>query len=221
MTNLTLPATDAADLSAALHWRYATKRFDPAKRIPEERWEALEEALVLAPSAYGLQPWKFLVVSDPAVRSKLREVSWNQSQVEDADRFVVFAARDRMEMKDIDRFLARVAEVRGVTAESLAGYRDMMAKNLVHGPAAGETGPWSARQTYIALGQFLAAAAVLGVDACPMEGLDPAAYDRILGLEGSGYHTLAACAAGYRSSEDAYASQKKVRFAPEDVIVRI
>lgn len=224
MTNLVMdpvqPALEPSELLEALRWRYATKRFDPTRRIPDETWSALEASLVLTPSAFGLQPWTFLVVTDPALKARLREVSWGQSQVEDCSHLVVFAARRSIEAKDIDRLIDRIAAVRGVPAASLSGYRDMMAGSLLGENRPDGAAEWAARQVYIALGQFLAAAAVLGVDTCPMEGLDPARYDEILGLAGTGYRILAACPVGYRSGDDGYATLPKVRFPIEDVIQR-
>lgn len=208
-------------LIESLNWRYATKKFDPYKKLDAATWKALEEALVLSPSSYGLQPWKFLVVKDPAIRAQLREKAWGQGQVTDASHFVVFTRRTDLTEADIDRYIARIAEVRGVTVESQAGYRQMMVGNLVQGPKHATIADWTARQAYIALGQLMAAAAALGVDSTPMEGLDPAAFDQILGLEGSGYGTVMACALGYRAADDAYASLAKVRFATEDLVVNI
>jgi len=198
--------------------RYATKKYDPAARIPQDVWEALEQSLLLTPSSYGLQPWKFLVVTDPEVRAKLRPVSWGQSQVEEASHFVVFLGKDGHSEADVDHFVARIAEVRGETVESLAPYKSMMMSAAVTGPRGGNTRDWNDRQVYIALGNFMTSAALLGVDTCPMEGLDPAAYDRILGLEGSGYHTVAACPAGYRAQDDPYAAKPKVRFPLAEVV---
>ncbi|MBI2363048.1 MAG: NAD(P)H-dependent oxidoreductase, partial [Elusimicrobia bacterium] len=192
-------------LTGALERRYAVKRFDPAGRIPPQAWAALEKSLQLAPSSYGLQPWKFFVVGDPRLREELRKASWDQSQVTEADKFVVFAARTGVGPRDVERHIARVAEVRGTRPESLSGYRDMMlAKVAKPGP---EVDSWAARQVYIALGVLLSAAAVLGVDATPMEGLDPARYDALLGLRSKGYRTLCAAALGVRSPEDAYAAE--------------
>lgn len=210
---------DPAFLIRQLEWRYATKRFDPARRIPAETWAALERSLVLSPSAYGLQPWRAVVVMDPELRIRLRAASFNQEQVEACSHLVVFAAKERITAADLDRFLARVSEVRGASPESLASYRAVMARDLVEGPRAAWAAHWAARQAYLALGQFLASCAMLGIDACPMEGLDPVRYDALLGLEGSGYHTVCICAAGYRA-EDPYAALPKVRFPAEELILR-
>jgi nitroreductase len=207
-----------AGLLEQLRWRYAVKGFDPARKIPADTWKSMEEALVLSPSSYGLQPWRFLVVDDAAVRAKLRLVSWNQAQVTDASHYVVFAAKDHVAETDVDRFVARTAEVRGVPAEALAPLRKMMIGDLVQGPRSKVIAEWAARQTYIALGNFMTSAAALGIDTCPMEGLDPQKYDEILSLGGSGFHTVVACAAGYRSEADKYARALKVRYPLEDVV---
>ena len=203
----------------AQNWRYAVKKYDPSRSIDAETWDALEESLVLTPSGIGLQPWKFIVVDDPATRARLREVSYGQPQITDAAKIVVFAARAGYSETDVDRFVTRVAEVRGVSVESLAGLRQA-AMSVVARPEA-ERDAWAARQTYIALGNFLASAAALGVDATPMEGLQPAKYDEILGLAAQGYRTFAVAAAGHRSAEDKYASLAKVRFAREDVVTHV
>ncbi len=201
-----------------LNWRYATKKFDPAKKIPAADWAVLEQALLLTASSYGLQPWKFIIVTDPALKARLRPASWNQAQVEDCSHLVVFAAQQDVTEADVDKFVARVAEVRGVGIETLSGYRGYMVGDLVTGPRHAIIKEWSARQTYIAMGNLLTSAAVLGIDACPFEGLEPAKYDEILGLKESGYATVAACPLGYRSADDKYATAPKVRFTAADVI---
>jgi nitroreductase len=216
MTTLTEP-----QLLSALNWRYATKKFDAAKKIPAATWAALEQALVLAPSSYGLQPWKFIVVDDPAVRQQLLPASRGQTQIVDAARMVVFTFHTDLGEADVTRFLQRTAEVRGATAESLAGYKSIIVQNLAGAKARGTLDVWQSRQVYIALGQFMAAAAMLGVDTCPMEGIVPAQYDAILGLTGTRFTTLCACTAGYRAADDKYAAAPKVRFPTAEVISHV
>jgi nitroreductase len=201
-----------------LTWRYATKKFDPSKKISAADWAVLEQALILTASSYGLQPWKFIVVTDPALKAKLRPASWNQSQVEDCSHLVVFTAKQDVTEADVDAFIARTAEVRGTTVESLAGYKGFMMGDLVNGPRHAIIDQWAARQTYIAMGNLLTSAALLGIDTCPFEGIEPAKYDEILGLTGSGYATVAACPVGYRAADDKYASAPKVRFEAKDII---
>ena len=205
----------------ALNWRYATKKFDPAKLIPDDTWAALEQALVLAPSSIGLQPWKFIVVTDPLVRAQLVAASYRQAQVTQCSHFVVFAVRRDLDPEHVDRHIARMVEVLGVTPESLTKFRTMTLGNLERARTEGSLDMWQEHQVYIALGQFMTSAALLGVDTCPMEGIVPEQYDEILGLAGTPYATAVACAAGYRLPDDKYATLKKVRFKPEDVIVRI
>lgn len=206
-------------LLSALRWRYATKKFAPGREIPEAAWKALEQSLVLAPSSYGLQPWKFFVVDDPALRARLKPASWNQAQITDASRLVVFAGRKGFSAPDVERFAARIAEVRGTPSESLEAYKKMMLGSLSQPPDA--LRGWIARQVYLALGVFLASAAALGVDACPMEGIDPAEYDRILGLPEKGYNALVVATAGYRAEDDAYARSPKVRYPAPEVIAHL
>lgn len=201
-----------------LDWRYATKKFDPSKKISTADWAVLEKALVLTASSYGLQPWKFIVVTDPALKTKLRAASWNQPQVEDCSHLVAITAQQDITEADLDRFIARTAEVRGVAIDSLAGYKGYMMGDLVNGPRHAMIKEWAARQTFIALGNLLTSAAVLGIDACPLEGIEPAKYDEILGLGESDYATISACPLGYRSDTDKYASAPKVRYEAKDVI---
>ena len=203
---------DSAPLLAALRWRYATKRFDPSRAIPAATWTALEESLVLTPSSLGLQPWRFVIVTDPERKEALSEASYKQTQPRDCSHFVVLTVRRGLDDAHVDRHVARTAEVRGVSVESLAKFRAMIAGSIGRARADGSLDGWQTHQIYIALGQFMAAAALLGVDTCPMEGIVPARYDEILGLAGTGYATVVACAAGYRHAEDKYAVTPKVRF---------
>jgi len=202
-----------------LNWRYATKKFDPDRKIQAADWRTLEQALVLSPSSFGLQPWKFFVVENPDVRAELRRAAFNQPQITDASHLVVLAHRVGFGERDLDRHLARVAQQRGVAVESLEGFKNSMLP-AVKRPQE-QTDAWVSRQVYIALGNFLAAAALLGIDACPMEGFDAAQFDRILGLEEQGYHAQVVAAAGYRAADDAYATLPKIRFSPEEVVAHV
>jgi nitroreductase len=201
----------------ALNWRYATKSFDPTKKLPAATLEALLDALVLAPSSFGLQPWKFIVVEDPELRTRLRAVSWNQTQVTDASQLVVFTARETLDAGDIDEHLAHTAAVRGIEAATLEPLRQMMT-GFTAGRPDEDLFVWNSRQVYIALGQLMTAAAMLGVDSCPLEGISTTAYDEILGLAGSGYLTVCACVLGYRADDDKYAAAPKVRYPRERVV---
>jgi nitroreductase len=204
-----------------LRWRYATKQFDPGRKISTTDWRTLEESLVLSPSSFGLQPWRFIVVTNQATKEKFVPVSWDQRQVADASHVVVFAIKKDLGPDDVDRYLGRMAQVRGVPPASLNGFRDVLLGFLAQPAAQFNPQHWAARQAYIALGNFLTSAALLGIDTCPMEGIEPARYDEILGLEEQGYQTVVVAAAGYRSAADKYAVLPKVRFAAEEVITHI
>lgn len=202
-----------------LQWRYATKKFDPTRIIPAAEWQALEETLVLTPSSYGLQPWKFVVVTNRELRTKLVAHSWGQKQVAEASHLVVLAIKKDLGLLDIERYIQRIAEVRGVPVDTLAGFRRLMAKSLAPPPPSFDINEWATRQVYIALGNFMTAAAVIGIDTCPMEGIEPAKYDQMLGLNELGYCTVVACPAGYRAADDPAALHPKVRFKTEDVML--
>lgn len=207
-------------LLAGLRWRYATKSFDASRKIPAETWDAIEESLVLTPSSFGLQPWKFLVIQDPGMRSNLLAESWRQTQVTDASHFVVLAARTDLTSQDIEEWIARMSEVQGAPVEALAPLKGMIegfAQSMSHEARHA----WNIRQCYIALGQLMATAAALEIDSCPMEGLSTTGYDHLLGLEGSGYATVVACALGYRSADDKYAATPKARFERSRVITHV
>jgi nitroreductase len=208
-------------LLAQLNWRYATKAFDPAKKISATDWDALERALILTPTSYGFQPYRFVVITDQATKEKLVAHSWNQKQPSGCSHFVVFAAKTSVNEADVDHYLTRVAEVRGAPVASLAGFKKLLLADIVHGPRGQTSFEWATCQTYIALGNFMTSAALLGIDTCPMEGIDPIKYDELLGLAGTGYRAVVACAAGYRAASDKSAAGPKVRYPASEVIIHI
>ncbi|QQR54530.1 NAD(P)H-dependent oxidoreductase [Candidatus Peregrinibacteria bacterium] len=203
----------------ALKWRYATKVFDPAKKVLEEKLKELLEAARLAPNSFGLDAWAFVVVENPELRAKLREASWGQAQVTDASHLVVFCRQKELTVKDGEAMIALTAETRGVDPATLDGYKQMVIGSIA-GRDEVSNATWMAKQVYLALGVFLSACALEGIDAGPMEGFDPAKYDEILDLEAKGLKSVVICAVGYRG-DDKYASAKKVRKAAENIIVRI
>jgi nitroreductase len=200
-----------------LKWRYATKIFDSQKNIPADVWEKIEESLVLTPSSFGLQPWKFIVITDQNIKNDLLEYSWSQTQVTDCSHMVVLCAKNNMTAEDTDAWLDRICEVRDIARDTLDGYAGMMS-GFFASMSPEQTASWAKNQVYIALGQLMTTAAVLGVDACPMEGIVPAEYDRILGLEDSDFSTSVGCAMGYRSTDDKYADTPKARYHATQII---
>lgn len=208
------------DLIDALNWRYATKEFDAERPLPAEKLEGLLEALRLSASSFGLQPWKFVVVEDRDLRAPLVEHSWGQHQVVDAPALIVLCRCTAFGEADVDRLIAATAAARGVEKESLEQYAGMMKGFLgrLDPPALRQ---WMDNQIYVALGNLLTTCAVEGVDACPMEGFSADEYDEILGLGALGLASVVLCPVGYRSSADKYAGLAKIRYSPEDVVVRL
>lgn len=206
------------EMVESLKWRYAVKKFDDKKQLSAETWDALEQALLLSASSFGLQPWKFVVVTDKATKAKLPDHSWGQKQPEECCHLVVICALEEMTEAYIDSYISSIAKTRGVSKESLKSYGDMMYgfnKNPM------DKNAWMEKQCYIALGTLLTAAASIGVDACPMEGFDANAYSEILGLKEKGLRPVVVCPLGYRAADDKYAQLPKVRFDSAEKIIHI
>jgi len=216
-----MSAINSTQLLAQLNWRYATKQFDPNRKISALDLAALEEALLLTASSGGLQPWKFIVVTDAAVRAKLRPASYGQAQISDASHLVVFASKNNFSEADVDAHIKHVAEVQGAPIEALALLRGMLVGGIVKAQDEPARNAWARNQAYIALGNLLTSAALLGIDACPMEGFDRAQYDEILGLKAKGFAAAVIATLGYRSPADKYAAAPKVRFAKEQVFINV
>jgi nitroreductase len=148
--------------------------------------------------------------------------TWGQKQVVDCSHYLVFTARTTLAEQHIDEFIHRVTEVRGVSAESLQGYREMMHGSLINGGGLSKMIPeWAARQAYIALGNLMTSAALIGVDACPIEGFEPGEYDEVLRLRDSGFRSVVCCALGYRAASDKHATLPKVRRAETHLLQRV
>lgn len=204
-----------------LNWRYATKKFDPDKKIPDDVWHALEQSLVLAPSSFGMQPWKFFVVRNPKIRQQLVEHSFSQPQIVDASHLVVLAIQKDVGPDNVPELIDRMSEVRGVPKEKLEGYANMIEGYFKEPPFPLVPDKWSAKQVYLALGFFLYSAALLGIDTCAVEGFIPAKYDEMLGLAEKGYSAVVLCVAGYRSEDDKTADMTKVRYEIDKVVAYI
>jgi nitroreductase len=203
-----------------LKWRYATKKFDSSRKISAEDWNTLEEALILTPSSYGLEPWHFTVITSQAVKEQLVPAAYGQTQVAQASHVVVMAVNRRIDAAYVDQFISRVSQTRNVPLEKLEGYKNVIKGSLSRQDSAA-TETWSARQVYIALGTLLTCAALLGIDSGPMEGIQPAKIDEILGLDKRGFATLCVCTLGYRAADDHSAKHAKVRFKPHEVVTHI
>jgi nitroreductase / dihydropteridine reductase len=205
------------DNSNILLWRYATKKFDSSRKIPKAQLDELLEALRLAPSSFGLQPWKFIVVKNNALRKELKVHSWNQSQIVDASELIVLCALRGLDEAYIKNYVRQIANERSVPAESLKSYEDLMI-GTVKNQTKEQVSEWMKRQVYIALGFLMYAASERRIDSCPMEGFDRNKYDEILKLEEKGLQSVVLCTVGYRAQDDAYARLRKFRFSSKEVL---
>ena len=204
----------------SFNWRYATKVFDADKKISSESLAALEEALRLTPSSFGLQPWHFLSITSDSVRAELLPNSWGQKQVTDCSHYFVLCTRTDINEAFVAEFIASTAEQREVSIESLQGYHDVVV-GFISQMNTDERLEWSKRQTYLALQRLVDSAALLGIDTCPIEGFLPAEYDKTLDLSRKNLASTVCCAVGYRSNEDKYAELPKSRYPREKIITHI
>lgn len=203
-----------------LNWRYATKDFNPSLKLAKEQLETLYSAIQLAPSSFGLQPYTVFVVSNAEVKQNLRAAAYNQPQVTDASEIFIFATYKNFTTEHVDAYATNIAATRGIDKSDIQGFIDVM-NGTVASRSAEELKIWNSKQTYIAVGVLLETAALLDIDACPMEGFDPAQFDEILGIKDKNLTALAMVAVGYRSEEDKYQKLKKVRKSKEDLFVKI
>ncbi len=208
-------------LLSNLNWRYATKKYDPTKKLSKESLDAILEAVRLAPTSSGLQPFEVLVVTDKAVREKLCAAGFDQPQFTEASQILVFAAWDNYTAERINKVFQHLHAERGTPPASTDAYRENLVKTYT-AKSAQENFEHAARQAYIALGMAVAAAAELKVDSTPMEGFDPAAFDQILGLKAKGLRTVAVVALGYRdAANDWLVNLKKVRRPKAELIKEV
>ncbi len=201
-------------------WRYATKKFDSTKKVSAEDLESLLEATRLSASSYGLQPYHVFVVTDQTLKERLRVVSWGQSQITDASHIIVFAHKTDFGPELIDTYLENVSETRNIPAESLKGYGDFMKSKLLD-LSTDSKANWTAKQTYLALGNVMQAAAELKIDTCPMEGFEAEKYNEILELSEKNLSVSVVLPIGYRSAEDDTQHYAKVRQSKEELFTHI
>lgn len=208
------------DILERLRWRYATKKFDPEKKITEEQLQRLLEAINLTPTSMGMQALGVVVVEDKELRLQLREASNNQSQVTDASHYLVMVRPTQVTDKHVEDHASNIMNIRSQSRESVEGYI-RSAKNFLTKYDIKEIEGWASKQVYIALGNLLTTCAVEEIDACPMEGFNNQKYDEILNLEALGWKSVVCVAVGYRLPEDKYATLPKVRKPLQKLVVRL
>ena len=204
----------------SLNWRYATKKFNSEEHISDEDLNTLLEVIRLSPSSYGLQPYHVFIIKDKELRAKLKAASWDQPQITDSSYLIVFANNTSFDSDLIDNYLANVSDTREIELNNLKGYGDFMKSKLLDLPDNIKES-WTARQTYLALGNLLSAAANLKIDACPMEGFEAETYNELLGLKEKGLNASVVVAIGYRAEEDDTQHYKKVRQSKELLFTHI
>ena len=202
---------------ASLSWRYAVKKFDPKKKLSEEQLHLTQEVLRLSASSFGIQPWRFIFVSDAATKEKLIERAMNQPQVRDCSSLVVLCRTETCNAEDVDRYIESMAHTRGMTKEKLAKF-EVSIKEFLVSMKSEQIAAWMEQQVFIALGGLLTVCAQHRIDSCPMGGFERDGVDEVLGLRKQGLRSVVLCALGFRAVDDKYASLKKVRYIPKDVI---
>ena len=213
--------TAAQPLLNKLQWRYAAKKMNPSKAVPQEKVERILEAARLAPTSSGLQPFEIIVVTDPAVRAKIQPIAWNQAQITDGSHLLVFAAWDNYTADRINMMFDLTNEQRGFKNEGWENYRQMLL-GMYPQRDAEVNFQHAARQAYIGMSAALIAAAFEEVDSTPMEGFDPNALDEILGLRARGLRSVAILPLGYRADEgDWLVNLKKVRRPREQFVTEV
>lgn len=202
------------------NWRYATKKFDASKKVTTDDLETLKEAIRLSASSYGLQPYQVLIIENQEIRQQLQPASWGQTQIVDASFLIVFANITNIGEEHIDAYFDNLTETRGVPQEAIQGYKDFMKSNITTLPLDVRN-TWTSKQTYIALGNLLNAAAELKIDVTPMEGFVPEKYNEILGLTEKNLNASVVATVGYRHEEDATQFYAKVRKSNEELFINL
>lgn len=205
-------------LIESLKWRYATKKYDSAKKISGDDLDQLKEAVQLTATSYGLQLFHVIDVEDKETRKALQPASWGQSQIVDASHLWVFAIPTAVTDEMIEGFAKLMEDTRGLPAGTLDGMADFM-KGKIGGFSQEEQQVWLSKQTYIALGNLMAMAGELKIDGTPMEGFEPNIYDEILDLKQEGLTSTVVMALGYRAEEDDLQHGKKVRRSTSELFM--
>jgi nitroreductase len=203
-----------------LNWRYATKVFDPKRKVSDDDLNFLKEAIRLSVSSYGLQMYKVLIIENPEIRKELRKASWDQAQITDASHLFVFCNYTVNHDQHVDDYIQLIIDTQEtVDTKGLKKYGEFIKSDIANMTSAGRKS-WAEKQTYLALNNLIVACADLQIDACPMEGFDKQAYNRILGLDELGMNASVIAPVGYRSTKDETQARKKVR-KPMDQLFEI
>lgn len=193
-----------------LKWRYATKKFDTTKKVSQENIDLIKEAIQLSATSYGLQPFKVLEIKDPKLREELKVISWNQALVIDASHFFVFVNNTEVTSQDVDDLIKLKSDINEIPLEKLAGYGEFV-KGKLKEKSKEEMFHWTAKQAYLGVAHAINAFAALKIDSSTMEGFEPEAYNKKLGLTEKGLNACVLFAVGYRDAQDTAQDALKIR----------
>ncbi len=208
------------DIIDSLRWRYATKKFDNQKNLPQEKIDILVEAFNLTATSYGLQPIKLVVIQDKKIQKELTTHSWNQQQVADASHVLVFCTENVIGEKYIRQYFDTVKAIRNTPDTILDPFKKQLITSFAN-KSSEEIANWTSKQAYLAMGNLLTVCAIEQIDACPMEGFIPEKYDEILNLESLGLSSVLVLPVGYRADDDMFSELKKVRRPTDDMVISI
>jgi len=204
----------------SLQWRYATKKFDNKRILPQEKIDIIIEAFNLTATSYGLQPLKLIIIRDKELQKELTTHSWDQQQVADASHVFVICIENEVGKEYITQYFDRVKTIRNTPTEILDPFKEQLVSSFKEKPSQ-EISNWASKQAYLAMGNLLTVCAVEKIDACPMEGFIPDKYDEILNLKDLGLSSVLVLPVGYRAKDDMFSSFKKVRRSIADTVIKI
>ncbi|GAA4272090.1 NAD(P)H-dependent oxidoreductase [Aquimarina gracilis] len=208
------------DIIESLKWRYATKKFDNSKILPQEKIDTLTEAFNLTATSYGLQPLKLVVIKNKDLQSKLTQYSWNQQQVADASHVLVICIEKTVGEEYITKYFDNVKAIRNTPDKILKPFKEQLVDSFKNKPSE-EISVWAAKQAYLAMGNLLTVCALEEIDACPMEGFIPEKYDETLDLKSLGLSSVLVLPVGYRASDDMFSDFKKVRRSISETVITL
>ena len=203
-----------------LKWRYATKKFNPTKKLSEKKLQLLKEAFNLTATSFGLQTISMVVVSNETLRETLVEHAYGQKQVLQASHLLVICIQGDIQDLDVNTYYQNIRDIRNTPNDILDPYRNNLL-TMMEAKSVEERQQWSRNQAYIALGNLMTVCAIEGIDAIPMEGFIPEQFDRILNLQEYGLKSVLLLPVGYRAEDDMFADFKKVRKPIDEVIIEI
>lgn len=210
----------APNIIDKLKWRYATKRFDPTKKLSKEKLDILKETFKLTATSFGLQPIKMVVVSNQAIKEQLMPLTFNQAQIRDASHVLVLCIEKEIDADFIVEHFKRVEETRNTPRKILEPFEENLVNSFAEKQSK-EIRQWMINQLYLTLGALLTVCAIEKIDSCPMEGFEPEKYNELLGLSELGLESVIVLPVGYRDESDFFISLKKVRREVDELTISI